>query len=167
MGANNEHQIVSTTSIKHLEGVGGWLRFFIVSLTILAPLAILGRITGEIQAAESQFPNLLNLPLWAQMKEISWIFGVVQGAILVGAGFILWKTRLKSTPKRVIMMLWVGGPATTILSLLAIAYVSAQPLAEVINHEALGGVLGSCVSALIWSTYLVRSVRVRNTYIQE
>lgn len=167
MGVNSGNQKNSTTNYKHLEGVEGWLRFLVVCLMVLSPLAIFGRISAEIQEAETQFPNLLNLPVWSQMKEISWIFGVIQGVLLVGAGFILWKTRLKSTPKRATMMLWIGGPLTTFMGLLAIAYVSKQPLADVINHEALGSILASCISALIWSIYLARSVRVKNTYIQE
>ncbi|WP_286999676.1 MULTISPECIES: DUF2569 family protein [Comamonas] len=166
MEYKNDSANISTANHKHLAGIGGWLRFLIVSLTILAPLAILGRVTGEIQAAESQFPNLINLPLWNQMKEVSWTVGIVQAAILIGAGFLLWKTRLRSTTKRVITMLWIGGPLTAILGLLAIAYISNEPLATVVNHEVLGGILGSCISAFIWSAYLIRSRRVQNTYVQ-
>ena len=165
MEYKDDHGNAADAKFNRLEGIGGWLRFLIVSLMILSPLVIFGRYSGEIQAAETQFPHLINLPIWSQIKEISWILAIFQASILIGAGFLLWKTRLKSTPKRVILMLWLGGPVALTLGMLAIAYISNQPLAEVIGREELGSIFGACISSFIWSIYLIRSNRVKNTYI--
>lgn len=151
---------------SNLIGVGGWLAFLIFSLMVLSPLFGLSGTHTAILNSEAALPGLSASPQWEITRKTLWLIAIAQSATLFCAGLLLFKTRLTSTPKKATALLWIGGPIITFAGNFLVILQTNQSIGNIFGPDAIGGVIGSAVSALIWSLYLARSVRVKNTYSQ-
>ena len=149
---------------EYLAGIGGWLGFLIVGLMILGPLVGLGRLFGEFSDAERQFPQLVVNTRWSNYKQASWLILAVSVAISFSAGYRLWKIHFSESVRFAIVALWLSGPFGNLLYLTTTVVVFGSQTMSSALPEMLGGIIGSCIAAGIWTAYLVRSVRVQNTY---
>lgn len=149
-----------------LSGVRGWLAFLVVCLLVLAPLTILGQASNGIRVVEELYPHIAGLQKWTSMKNTMWLFSVFQAIALFSAGLLLLITRLKSTIPRVILLMWVGGPVTSVVGILAISYQSVQSFSLLSKPSSVGDLAGSILGILLWTMYLKRSRRVKNTYVE-
>ena len=152
------------TKNQNLSGIGGWLGFLIISLMVLGPLAGLGKLMNEFQDAERQFPQLITNPQWLNYKQFSWLILTIAAALSISAGYRLWKIHFSESVRFAILALWLSGPLGNFLYFTAAVIVfGSQTMANALP-EMLGGILGSCIAAGIWTAYLMRSIRVQNTY---
>lgn len=149
---------------ESIAGIGGWLGFLIVSLMILSPLAGLGRLFGEISVAEIQYPQLVANTQWSNYKQASWLILALSVAISFSAGNRLWKSHFSESVRFAILALWISGPLGNLLHLTTAVVVMGSQAMSSAFPEMLGGIIGSCIPAGVWTAYLMRSVRVRNTY---
>lgn len=147
-----------------VRGVGGWLYFLIIVLTILGPLVGLGRLASEIQNTETQMPDLVSIPVWDQYKSALWIVTFAAAVLHVVAGYRLAKFHVWKSVRFAVFALWCAGPGTAIPILLAAWLFFGLAGAIEMIGELLVGVFQGAIAATVWSTYLLVSVRVRNTY---
>lgn len=139
-----------------LSGVGGWLAFLVVTLALSALAAIAVSIGVLVYAG-----RLPPSPAHTYMLAVAAI-GVASGA---GYGWLAWllNTRLDArTPRIAIAGLWL-------LALLPTAALVAAAAVLLGTGAASGNLLGAdairpIVYAAVWTAYLLRSVRVANTY---
>lgn len=143
-------------------GVGGWLLLLVVGLMFLGPLMGAGRLNSDIMAAESQYPNLKTLETWSTFKSATWWSYPLVGCLSFYAGLGLAKGRNHSVVRQAKFLLWIVGPAASIVMGLFIPLLVFGRLES--NPELIGGLIASVLLAAIWTAYLSKSKRVRVTY---
>jgi len=148
----------------YLHGIGGWLRLLIVGLTILGPISGFGRITSDLQSAEEQFPILISSTGWQQYKQFSWYVFWIATAISISAGYRLWKLHVADSVRFAIIGLWLVGPVSC-LGQFAVTWFAFGTRAQAAVPEMLSALVASIIGAGIWTAYLHRSTRVKNTYV--
>jgi hypothetical protein len=147
-------------------GVGGWLALLVLGLVVLGPLFNAARINGDLLDAERQYPQLSTMPAWLGYKSGTWITYFAITALSVWAGVGLYRQRGWSAVRRAKIILWIIGPAASIVLgvLLPIVCFGRSAAGEA---EFVGSLIASVLVASIWTAYLARSKRVRNTYPRE
>jgi hypothetical protein len=143
-----------------LQGVGGWLAFFLVTLGIITPTVTLigtavtlgdptiatayGAIYSSLVAVEWGLVALLLILCWTACA----LFLFVRRPVTVWIGIgVLWFVALTSA---------IGEP----LLVSAIAGIDVQLLFREMGAQ----LIRPFVYAGVWSAYLLKSERVRNTY---
>ena len=149
---------------QYLAGVGGWLGFLIIGLMILWPLIGLGKLSNEFYDTERQLPQLVNNAQWSNYKQISWLIFAALVAIRFSAGYRLWKIHFSESVRFAILALWLSGPLGDFMYFVALVLIFGLQVSANGLPEMLGGILGSSIGAGIWTAYLMRSLRVKNTY---
>jgi len=147
-----------------LRGVRGWLAFLAVSLFILRPLVLIFATLAGVSATESANPVLLTLAGWGTAKTITWVAVALQILCSGAAGWMLMIRFKPSTVTAVVALLWVGGPLLSLVCTAGVAAVLGVHLSDAIDPGELGKDL---VYATVWTAYLKRSERVRNTYLED
>ncbi len=149
---------------SYISGIGGWLGFLIVVLMIISPLSDYNILANGFREASQKSSVLTSTQQWQYYKQASWLIFAISAAIKYSAGYRLWKTHQPESVSFAILALWLSFP---------IAYI-ASSISEVlifnlnINDALISGMyIGATIQILIagfWTAYLMRSVRVKNTY---
>jgi hypothetical protein len=151
------------TERPDLVGVGGWLLFFCVSLTILAPIVML--ISVAVTIAQWPTSNVLSrypgLGL-ALALEIIGSFCLTIFAVI--AGCRLWQVRpgaVALAKQYLVAQLILTITLPFIEAVMAGLPADANAAMAI---ESVKGFAGSLIAFLIWFNYLNKSVRVRVTF---
>ena len=144
-------------------GVGGWLLLLVAGLMFLGPLMGAGRINADIMSVESQYPNLVTVAEWGTFKSLTWWSFLVVCCLSFYAGFGLATGVDMSVVKRAKVLLWITGPAASIVMGLFIPLVVFGEIDP--DPQFFGAFIVSVISAAIWTTYLSKSRRVKATYV--
>ena len=150
-------------SKENLHGVGGWLAFFIFSTMVLSLVLGSGQLYGQFADVLDKHPRLAYNERFNSMKSAYWYAFWFFYAIKFVSGYRLWKIHTWSSVTFAIKAMWfciVGAAITNIA--IADAYVDSLPSEDIASW--LGQVTVSAFFGLLWTVYLLRSVRVRNTY---
>ena len=148
-----------------LTGVGGWLGLLIAGLIVLGPLRSVTSTINNISNAESANSALLTNQLWLNYKAAVWVIWGIATTVSIGAGYCLYRIHLPSSVRFAIISLWVIGPGALIADSAALYLAIFRPLNRPLDSgELLGMLVGSLVVSGIWTAYLLKSVRVKNTY---
>ncbi|GGC17312.1 hypothetical protein GCM10007205_27890 [Oxalicibacterium flavum] len=149
---------------KPLVGVGGWLMFLVASLTIFGPLRSVITTANAIMDAENLYPELLNLSGWTNYKITAWLIAIMLSAAFIWAGRGLLKHHIPASVDACIQVIWAAPFVAMIGDLLsAVVFLKLSP-SDYLGPEVIGGVLQGIMYAAIWTAYLKRSRRVKNTY---
>jgi hypothetical protein len=149
---------------NELRGVRGWLAVLVAVLFVIRPLLLLFSTLAELSAAESANAALAGMPTWGTAKAITWIFAALQIFCCAAGGWLLMRRFKASTVTIVIALLWFCGPLLSLAGSAAIAVALRLDFSSAIAPSELAKYL---FFAIIWTTYLKRSVRVRNTYSED
>lgn len=158
LDANPEGSLSSDASERRetpeLKGVGGALLFLVVALTILGPLINALMTFSELQLAKEAIPAGGSREEWFVTQLVTWGLFAVYSAVSVTAGLLLLKRHKRSTILIVIGLIWLIGP------------ILAFGVAFIVG-DIVGGEGRSIVFSVVWTAYLLRSKRVKNTYMAE
>lgn len=144
------------------KGVGGWLVFFCVGLTILGPLFSLGQITANwerSQPAFDQFPDLKTAVMWENTGLVALlIYGFI-------AGCMIWSgsSNGRAMAKRYLLVRLFGFIGVEFIMVVIMGDMPSQVFTTVIG-ATVGAVFREIIYFLIWWFYFKKSKRVRNTY---
>ena len=120
-----------------LTGVGGWLLFYIISLTFLAPI----RIVMDIIKISSQEGAVLGI-----------VLDVLLGIYCVITGINLWLVgRHAHLQAKIYSWISIG------IGIFSIIMTASDP-------NEIGQSIGSLINGIIWTLYVYRSRRMENTY---
>jgi hypothetical protein len=163
----NQNQHIVTPSllesgsvVPRYRGVGGWLLFFCISLTVLGPLATLAAfimVYKEVSQLFNQFPGLLLVTYIDVFLSLSLM------ALSVYAGIGLWRKRPGAVlmAKRYLFCFLGYQAIATILPFMA----GLPPAANEAMYADVGKDLFRAVLYFaIWYSYLNKSQRVQATY---
>lgn len=146
-------------------GVGGWLTLLIVILTVLHPLTNILLLAAECHKAEQMNPALSGMTAFVTYKCFSWVLILFCGAISIMAGYRLWHAFVWKTVRQAIVVLWVIGPVAAVLvSLNVLLNFGFHGVGMVLDFSM--RLVYALIFSGIWTAYLLRSKRVRNTYIR-
>ncbi len=143
-------------------GVGGWLLLLVVGLMFLGPLMGAGRLNADLMSAESQYPNLKTLDTWSTFKSATWWTFLVVSCMSFYAGLGLARGRDMSVVRKAKLLLWVIGPAASLVMGIFIPLLVFGKLES--GPQFLGSLVASVIVAGIWTAYLSKSKRVQATY---
>jgi len=154
---------IKLTDKKVLSGVGGWLTFLIFGMTVLGPLLGFGRLDLEFASAEQQFPLVTSLANWKAYKSATWDAFFVISAISFYGGYGLAVGKDWSVVRIAKFILWLTGPCATVVMGWVIPTMFLDN--SFVNYsDFVGGLISSIIATIIWTIYLSKSKRVRNTY---
>lgn len=149
----------SPTEVPQLQGVGGWLLFFCISVTIIGPiLALASLVSGYAETA----PYYDQMPVLRIIMIVDFALSLGLAAFGVYAGIGLWRIRPGA-----VRVAKVYLACCVLYQLATIAILLAGMPSE--THEAMApdmvkDLARSLVFFGIWYSYLNKSVRVKNTY---
>ena len=148
-------------------GVGGWLIFFCVGLTILSPLFVLGSMVYYWSLAEPafiRFPAIKTAVLWENFGSIVLlIYGFIVGCIVWSGDS---KGRGIARQFLLIQLFGLIGVELIALSIMMMGDLPRQVVASAAG-AMVGVVFKSVVYFLVWWFYFKKSKRVKNTYGDE
>jgi len=129
---------------------------------MIGPLLGAATLNADIMTSETQYPNLLTLDSWKTFKYVTWTAYLCVAALSFYAGYGFATYREFTAVRRAKIILWVAGPAATVVigMLIPLVVFGTFKLDPVI----IGHVIPSAIGAAIWTAYLSRSKRVRATY---
>ena len=148
-----------------LYGVGGWLLFFWISLVFISPLYMVVSLHGYITSQEMSIPGLETIPLWGHIKGYNWISLICSILLLWFAGNRLVRRLEWKSVRLTILVIWLTGPVSVII--MAIYFYLMFPS---FFRMAVDGFFTDFIESfsypIIWTLYLLKSERVRNTYVK-
>lgn len=144
-------------------GIGGWLGFFLITLGVIAPLRILLTAYGlfsdpQIAAAYGE--------RWTMLVSVEAVLIVLN---LGALGFLVWRFfahRTWQTVRICVAGIWLIPIVITVLETLAVTLIGGVPAGPLIT-QMMPDMAKALVYATLWTAYLLRSVRVANTYPRE
>ncbi len=109
------------------------------------------------------YPNLASLAEWNAFRTTTWCTFAIFAAISIYGGWGLVSSRDWSVVNRAKVILWLAGPVASIVLAILIPLLMFGE-AEASDPQFVGAFLSSVIGASIWTAYLSKSKRVRNTY---
>jgi len=150
----------SESTKPQYKGVGGWLLFLCLALTVFGPLSTLGVVTISFNQVSSFFDLYPGLMV---ITAIDAVLSLILSAFSIYAGIGLWRVRSGAVQMAKRYLLCVAGYLVVAAIL---PFMSGVPSAGD-NAMIMGALTGTCRGLLfivIWYSYLNKSKRVRNTY---
>lgn len=146
-------------------GIGGWLVFFCVGLTILSPLFSLAQMVGGWEQAEpafSRFPTIKSVLIWENLgTSVILIYAFIVGCMIWSGN-----PQGRAIARRFLLIRLFG-----FIGIEIIAIVMIRDLPSEIITAGIGGVVGALFREglyfTLWWFYFKKSKRVRNTYGHE
>ena len=146
---------------KNLSGIGGWLLFLIITSSIslvLEPIVLLGVVANQ----ELSTPNLVGNAQWQNYKILLSIIYFCMFIFKIYMINALICHRNSSTVLLAKRMLWINGPVGFFCLSILVPAITLDTW-HLIGTE-FPGVITTGVIAIIWTSYLNSSIRVKNTY---
>lgn len=146
-------------------GVGGFLWVPIIGLIVVGPLAAIIHTLMSLRETENLYPALLNLSAWANYKMAGWSLIAIACALsMTAGGRLLFDIRPQSV-RFAVWVIWLRGPLMIVAdAALASTFLDVEPGQYFRDAQAVRGLIGSILSAMLWTLYFKFSRRVRNTY---
>lgn len=143
----------------HISGVGGWLGILVVGLMVFGPLGEMSTYGNELLMMD-KLPQLANNAQHQNFMQVYRIILMVLVPIQFTAGYRLWKIHSPASVQFAILVIWLGPLGSVLLKISEIIILDGNA-----SSFSIGEVLiPTVIVAGVWTTYLRRSVRVRNTY---
>lgn len=144
------------------QGVAGWLAVLIAGMLVIGPLSNIASMAAELRMIEMQFPVLQESAEWVSFNRAEWIAILMSSAISIYGGFGLLKKRTPDAVATAKMVLWLNYPISVVIVGIAIPATTMSVAA--VDKGVVFLLFASLVAASVWTAYLSRSKRVRNTY---
>ena len=154
-------------SLDGPKGVGGWLAFLIIILTILSPVANIAMLAKDFHEIEMETPIMLHISAYVQYKWFCWGAVIVASVISIAAGCLLWKKHEWKSVRYTISALWLIGPFSIVLVGLYFYMSFGTDMIGGFIKDMSGPFTKSILWAVVWTAYLLKSKRVSNTYIRQ
>lgn len=144
-------------------GVGGWLAFLVAGMLVIGPLLSIGRLHVDFFSIEQAYPAVTQTIEWASFKTAQWTALLVFCAISIYGGLYLARNRTPIAVSRAKLALWFNYPISVIVMGVIIP-VMMIPDSGKTAAEAIPVLIASLIAVGLWTAYLNRSKRVKNTY---
>ena len=110
-----------------------------------------------------KFPAFVSLDQWKTFKTATWWIFLCLSVVNVYGGACLSAGKYCYFVKQAKIILWITGPASYFVFGILLPKIVLGEFGT-LDGEWTGGFIASIIVASIWTVYLSRSKRVRNTY---
>jgi hypothetical protein len=148
-------------TVPRYTGVGGWLLFFCVCLTIVSPIVTVGLFSAGFSQASPHFHRFPGLRTLCVMDGL-----LSAGVVIVGfyAGIALWTMKQNAVQiAKAYLVVYLIGSAVSNLILPLMAGLPSQVTAALLGQGVVG-MFGSLAGFSLWNWYLSNSKRVKATF---
>ena len=144
-----------------LAGIGGWLAFFVATLAVIGPIAgalgTVGNLYGNPQVATFFGRN------WPTVQFLEWSVFAAGVAISWFVAWRLVRVRVWKSVRIAVAGLWAMAILPGLAEMVGISLISGMSVGSI--AAGMGAqALRPLIYAAVWTAYLLRSVRVQNTY---
>ncbi len=147
---------------EELRGVKGWLLTYVIIMAVVSPLVSALLVIRELNSgAVAMLPDI---PEVTALKTLAW--GLVAFDALIG-WFVAWRLVTIHnwlSVQLAIGAMWFAAIAGTIGSIVGLSWITGAGAGEVLAASGPGELIRPFIFCLIWTTYLLKSERVANTY---
>ena len=135
------------------------LALLIAGLILLRPLSGI-YLWARMHGAAAGDPSLRTDSSLLVNTSTFWLIFLTSAALSIYGGVRLLRERTQAAVRAAIIVIWLAVPLSSLAGMISRAYLDAgvsppRAIADVLIHAAV---------ATIWTAYLLRSRRVRNTY---
>lgn len=144
-----------------LRGIGGWLAFFLVVIGVFSPLRVAGTLWTNLYGDPSVAAAYG--AAWPTLELAEWI---IAGLTLAGCWFVVWRlyrVRNWTSVRIAIAGIWLLALGTIFVEMVAVAWIAGIPLDQ-LGAGLVAELVRPIIFCLVWTAYLLKSVRVANTY---
>jgi hypothetical protein len=145
-----------------LRGVKGWLLTFVIIMAVISPLWSIFQVYRELYAGG--MASLPDIPLVTQMKTFVWTLIAVDTAIGWFAAYRLVIVQNWRSVQIAIGCIWVGSLGLRIVEYVGTTWITGLSFGDVVAGTGPGPLIQPFIFGLIWTSYLLKSERVQNTY---
>jgi hypothetical protein len=138
-------------------GIAGWL-LILNGAFFLAPIREAISMLTEYAESERLLPALASLTSWTAYKAVMWLAVCVFTYVCFTSAMAVFKGRTPSVLKKALIAIW-ATPALTLFSI-----VSSLIIFQNFSAIDAKSILFNVLIAAIWTAYLFKSKRVKNTY---
>lgn len=149
---------------SELKGIGGWLLFLILSLGVIGPIYGVYNGLGNFQETELQNPEFVNLASWRHYELASWSLFALICVLRIAAATRLVLSRRWSSVRFAIAVMLLCPVLLAVGDFVLMALFFGTNAATSAATTLLADFGKQLFYAALWTWYLLRSVRVRNTY---
>ncbi|MBH8578763.1 DUF2569 family protein [Bisbaumannia pacifica] len=167
VAALQDERAQTSANRKEPKGIGGWLLVLIIVLVALYPLMNVGGVIAGIKIMEMMEPSLADYYAWGHYRTTMLATTLAISAASIYTGYWLITKRSKKSIETISEIIWVIGIGAAIVTNVLIPLFFRDQLfmwAGPTGGALIGSLLGSLLFSWVWSTYLSKSIRVRNTY---
>jgi hypothetical protein len=144
---------------NELHGVKGWLAFFVCILALLSPVL---SVLMTWYAISAEPPS--NDPKLGALNNLDWGTLALQVAIDWFIVYRLVAVRNWLSVRIAVAGLWLGTLVPTLIYCFGYAAIYTMPVGEVFASIPFYHYLDGLLFNLVWTLYLLKSLRVANTY---
>ena len=143
-----------------IRGIGGWLAFFLVTLGLITPISSLlsvGALAADPAAAAGYGEA------WSTLIAFEW---AMAGITAAAAWFAVWqffKVKRRRTVRIAIAVLWLMATIALVVEPIGVAALAGITYGDLFEQTP-ADFVRPVVYSTIWTAYLLKSVRVANTY---
>ena len=147
---------------EELKGVAGWLLVYVIIMAVISPAWSAISVYRELYTGPAAF--LPDVPAVATLKTFAW--GMVVFDVLIG-WFVAWRLVTIHnwlSVQLAITCLWFAAIGGIIISFVVLMWITGAAFGDVLTSSGPGEIIRPFVFCLIWTSYLLKSERVANTY---
>lgn len=147
---------------EELRGVKGWLLAFVIIMAVISPLWSVISVVRELYSGQAAY--LPDVPMVTQLKTFAWTLVAVDAAI---GWFCAWRLLAIEnwlSVQLAIACIWVGSVGIRIVEYVGVSWLTGLSFGDVIGGTGPGPLIQPFIFGLIWTSYLLKSERVANTY---
>lgn len=143
------------------QGVAGWLLLFVLTLAVVSPLRLATSVYTDLYeyGATGDFFG----EAWGTIQAFEWGLVAARVAILWYVTFRLFVGQTWSTVLLTVGAIWLVGPVGVLVETAGVGMISGTPLGAMFGHQV-GAFVQTLFYCTIWTSYLLLSKRVANTY---
>ncbi len=145
-----------------LRGVQGWLLVFVIIIALVSPGWGAIQVYAELYTGQAAF--LADEPLFASLRNVAW--AMVAFTFLIG-WFVAWRLLAVhnwTSVQIAIAGIWLSSVGSLVLEYVAVTWILGLPADALAGQLQPQDIIRPFVFGLIWTTYLLKSQRVENTY---
>ena len=145
-----------------LRGVAGWLLVFVIIMAVISPLISAVMVYRELYTGEAAM--LDGIPMFESLRTAGW--AMVAFDALIG-WFVAWRLVAIHnwlSVQLAIAAIWFAAVAGTVGTILALTAITGASAGDVLAASGPWEHIRPFIFCLIWTSYLLKSERVANTY---
>lgn len=145
------------------KGMGGWLLLLVMMLAVYVPYTGFQRVYEGFVVPLRVLPQLALNPAWVKYRLAVCVLLAIICVLCLATAFALWRFQRPFSVRLAMLTFWLTGPFVLIVQAATASFVFDIGFPQAIK-PFYADIACSCVLCTIWTGYLLKSPRVKNTY---